>query len=71
VDAILPFLLTYNSSSNHSSQQANLWGECASENARSFHNLLNTIRKEATNNKQMQQQQALLTAGCCCSWKKG
>jgi hypothetical protein len=45
-------------------------GEGASENARSFHTLLNTIRKEATKNKQMQQQQALLTAGCC-SWKKG
>jgi hypothetical protein len=69
VHAILPFLLTHNSSSNHSSQQANLWGESASENARSFHTLLNTIRKEATKNKQMQQQ-ALLTAGCC-SWKKG
>jgi hypothetical protein len=70
VDAILPFLLSRNSSSNRSSQQANLWGECGSENARSFHTLLNTIRKEATNNKQMQQQQALLTAGSC-SWKKG
>jgi hypothetical protein len=65
VDAILPFLLT------HSSQQANLWVESASQNARNFHTLLHTIRKEETNNKQMQQQQSLLTAGCCCSWKKG
>jgi len=71
VHAILPFLLTRSSSSsNHSNQQANLWGESASENARSFHTLLNTIRKEATKDKQMQQQQALLTAGCC-SRKKG
>jgi hypothetical protein len=47
-------------------------GGSASENARTFHTLLTTIRKEATNNKQMQlqQQEALLTAGCR-SWKKG